>query len=121
MGAGGLWDKQDLCREGFREPCASLMAWGPLVAGETGIRPGLAGLLQPILLCLPAAQPGLLSLGPTWVCEGHGVGTRWIWSMEAELVSPFFLSDSKGSLEPHKPGEHPAEIAALTHLLNISS
>lgn len=33
----------------------------------------------------------------------------------------FFLSDSKGSLEPHKPGKHQAEIAALTHILNISN
>lgn len=80
-----------------------------------------AGLRQPVCFPLPAAQPGGLSLGRAWDREGYRFGTRRVWSMKAELASPFSLSDSKGSLEPHKPGKCPAEIAALTHLLNISN
>lgn len=44
----------------FWESCTSLMAWGPLVAGETGMGPGLAVLPKPS--CLP-----LLEL--SWVHE----------------------------------------------------
>lgn len=46
--------------------------------------------------------------------EGYRAAVCFGWSMKAELVSRFSLSDSKGSLEPHKPGKCPAEIAALT-------
>lgn len=70
---------------------------------------------------LPPSAWGGLSLGRAWDPEGYGVGTRRVWRMKAELVSSFSLSDSKGALEPHKPGKCPAEIAALTHLLNISN
>lgn len=66
------------------------MAWGPLVAGETGIRPGLAGLrhhLPPSACSVAGRAPLGHAQGP----KGYGGGTRLIRSVEAELVSPFSL------------------------------
>lgn len=91
MGTSCGWRNRDRARLGSRSPSASVC-------------------LQDSRDCCPWA-----------VCGTMRDGTWLIWSMKAEPVSLFSLSDSKGSLEPHKPGKCPAEIAALTYLPNISN
>lgn len=87
-GLRGLKGKEEVDRERFREPCASLMAWGPLVAGGTGTGPGSAALRHRLH---PSAcsVAGRALLGHAWGPKGYQGSTRLIWSMEAELVSPF--------------------------------
>lgn len=115
-GLRGCGGKEEQDRESFSGTLDITNGVGTSCGWRNGDQASLGWALAAQSACSVAGI--LLS---SWDQEGCGVGTWWVWSVKAELVSPFSLSDSKGSLEPHKPGERPAEIAALSRLLNINN